>query len=272
LEHGILPVYVFDGKPPVLKADEIKLRQESRKFAEKLWQQALAEGKLEEARKHAQGALKLTTPMVVDSKRLLTSMGLPVIQAPSEGEAQGAFMTKNGSVWAVGGQDYDSVLYGAPRLVRNLTTRLRRKIPRQQKWITISPEIVETTNVLKVLDVSVEQMIDIGILVGTDYNDGMRGVGPKTALKLIRRYGSIEKVIKATGKKFSAPYEQIREIFLNPEVTSNYDIKREKPKAVDITEFLCNERHFSLTRVEKGINRLSDTLKPLDQTRLEDWF
>src|SRR3989338_1231720 len=102
VEAGVKPVYVFDGEPPKLKRRTIEERREVRRKAEELWEEKRRAGKIEEARVAAQAAIKLTGKMVEESKDLLGVMGVPWVQAPSEGEAQAAFMCSQGSVWAAG--------------------------------------------------------------------------------------------------------------------------------------------------------------------------
>ena len=172
MDFGILPVYVFDGKPHVLKKKVIEGRIDVRTSAEKKWKDALSVGDLEKARTFAQQASRLSSDMIQDSKRLLGYMGIPTVQALTEGEAQAAYMTGKGDVWATGSQDYDSLLFGASRLARNLTVSGRRKIPRKNIYVDVVPEIFYLDKVLDDLKISREQLIDLSILIGTDYNPG----------------------------------------------------------------------------------------------------
>jgi flap endonuclease-1 len=187
LELGIKPIYVFDGIPPTLKEIEIKRRTRIKDEATKKYEKALRERKTDEARMYAQMTSRLKDYMTDDSKRLLKTMGVPWIQAPSEGEAQAAHVVKNGDADFCASQDYDSLLFGAPRLLRNVTISGRRKLPRKKVYIEVIPEVIDLERVLKELSITHEQLIDIGILVGTDFNpDGVKGVGVKTGLKLIK--------------------------------------------------------------------------------------
>ena len=275
LEKGIRPVYVFDGKPPILKADTISERQQTRRAMEQKWQYALREGDLGAARKYAQGASRLTSMMKDESKDLLTAMGIPIVQAPSEGEGQASFMVKNGDAWACGSQDYDALLYGAPRLVRNLTTRTRRKIPQQNRYVTVHPEMIETRSVLQQHSLSQAQLVDLGILVGTDYNARIPGVGPKTALKLITAHGSIEGVLENTDKKFpenTPAIDTIRAIFIDPPITKDYNVNSGEINPPKIQEILCEEHQFSLSRVDSGLQRMANINVKKQQTALSDYF
>ncbi|MHA1713238.1 MAG: flap endonuclease-1 [Candidatus Ranarchaeia archaeon] len=275
LEKGITPVYVFDGVPSKLKANTINERQQSRKEMEQKWQYALREGDLQAARKYAQGSSRLSTVMKEESKSLLRAMGVPVIQAPSEGEGQAAYLVKRGDAWACASQDYDVLLYGAPRLIRNLTSRTRRKIPRQNRYITVHPEIIETPLVLERNGITQSQLIDIGILVGTDYNQGVPGVGPKTALKLIKKYGTLEAVLENTNKKLpgkTPPVDEIRKIFTDPPLTTDYEISLGDVDPPKIQKLLCDEHQFSLSRVDGGIQRIQELATKKQQTSLSDYF
>ncbi len=277
VEAGIRPVYVFDGKPPELKAREIAERTKIKEEARKKYEEAIRRGDVEAARKYAQMTSRLTSEMVDASKELLSAMGIPWVQAPSEGEAQAAYMAKKGDVWAAASQDYDSLLFGAPRLVRNLTISGRRKLPNKNVYVEIKPEIINLDKVLKSLGITREQLIDIAILVGTDYNpEGVKGIGPKQALRLIKTYGSLEKALKVIPSA-SFPVEpiKIRELFLNPEVTDDYQLKWRKPDPEKIIAILVREYDFSEERVRNAIERLVKAYRSKIATRargLDAWF
>jgi len=276
MEHGIKPVYVFDGKPPELKAIEIARRKKIKEEAVKKYEEALAKGDLEAAKRYAQMASKLTEDMVETAKKLLSAMGIPWIQAPAEGEAQAAYMAAKGDVWAAGSQDYDSLLFGAPKLVRNLTITGRRKLPRKDIYIEIKPELIYLDKLLSSLGISREQLIDIAILLGTDYNpEGVKGVGPKTALKYIKTYGSLEKVLKIIKADFPVDPLKIKEYFLKPPVTDNYNIEWKEPNRDEVIKILVYDHDFSETRVNNALNRLEKAYKEHVKTRqlgLDMWF
>jgi len=275
VEMGIKPIYVFDGVPPALKEIEIKRRVRIKEEALIRYEQAIKEGKIEEARTYAQATSRLKDYMAEDSKRLLTKMGIPWIQAPSEGEAQAAHLVKRGDADYCASQDYDSLLFGAPQLLRNVTISGRRKVPRKNVYIEVLPETVELNRVLTELNVTREQLVDIGILVGTDFNpDGVKGIGPKTALKLIQQHGTIEKLLPTLREaEFPAEPQRIREIFLHPKVTDNYRIAWKEPDSEGVVDFLCRERDFSEERVRKALNKMSEGLKKAKgKVTLETWF
>jgi flap endonuclease-1 len=275
VEMGIKPIYVFDGTPPVLKEVEIKRRMKVKEEAMIRYEHALKEGKIEEARKYAQVTSRLKDYMTEDSKKLLNLMGIPWVQAPSEGEAQAAHLTKHADADYCASQDYDSLLFGAPRLVRNVTISGRRKLPSKNISIEVVPEIVELENVLKECGVTYEQLVDIGILIGTDFNpDGIKGLGPKTALKLIKEHGNIENALPhLKNAEFPVEHQRIREIFLKPTVTDNYKIESKEPDVEGVVNFICRERDFSEDRVRKALEKMrKGTEKLKGKTTLEKWF
>ena len=185
LENRIDPVFVFDGEPPAFKRETSEKRHEIRKEAEEKLEDARKRGDAEGIRRYAQATSRLTDEMVEHSKLLLEYMGVPVVQAKSEGEAEAAQMVNTGKVWASGSQDWDSLLFGAGRMVKNLTITGRRKVPRKEDYIEIKPEVIELDNMLSHLGLNRDQLIIIGILIGTDYNPGgVKGTGPKNVLKL----------------------------------------------------------------------------------------
>lgn len=275
VEMGIKVVYVFDGVPPTLKEVEIKRRARVKEEAIVKYEKALQEGKMEEARTYAQMTSKLKDYMTDDAKRLLNLMGIPWIQAPSEGEAQAAHLVKKRDADFCASQDYDSLLFGAPQLVRNVTISGRRKLPRKNVYIEVVPEIVELGKVLSELGITHEQLVDIGILVGTDFNpEGVKGIGPKTALQLIKEHGSLEKLLPNL-KEATFPVEpaKIREIFLHPKVTDNYHLTWKEPDLEGVIEFMCGERDFDQERVTKAIEKMSTSIKKQKgATTLEQWF
>jgi flap endonuclease-1 len=255
LEMGIKVAYVFDGVPPTLKEVEIKRRAKVKAEALVKYEKALKEGKVEKARSYAQMTSRLKDYMSDDSKRLLTELGVPWIQAPSEGEAQAAYLTRKGDADYCASQDYDSLLFGAKVLVRNVTISGRRKIPRKPVYVEVVPEIMKLDEVLKELEITREQLIDVAMLVGTDFNpDGVKGIGPKTALKLIKQHG-------------------IREIFLNPKVSDNYKLDWKEPSIDGVVRFLCGERDFSEDRVRNALSRMTAGMKEAkSKVTLETWF
>jgi len=270
IESGIKPVFVFDGKPPALKYATIQARSEQKEEAQKKWEAAVAAG--EEAIKYAQAATRLTPDMVVDAKRLLDLMGVPWIQAPSEGEIQCAFMCKRGDVWASGSQDYDSLLAGSPRLVRNLSITGRRKIPNKEVYVDVKPQLIELEPMLAKLGITQDQLIVLGMLVGTDYADGVKGVGPKSALKLVQEHKTLDEVLQHVEWTSPAPAQDVYEFITNPPVTDEYSLDWKEPDAQKLREFMHLEHDFSEERVEKVIERLQAAWTKGRQANLSGWL
>ena len=271
LEAGIRPVYVFDGEPNPLKREVIESRQEARRQARIEWEQALREGDIERARTKAQQTSRLSDEIVENSKQLLKALGIPFVDALGEGEAQAAHMAKRGDVWAAASQDFDSLLFGSPYLVRNLTVTGRRKLPRKRVYVEVEPELVSLETILDTLGLTITQLVDVGILVGTDYNEGVKGVGPKKALALITKYGTLERVLEE--KQIEIPhFDEIREIFLKPVVTDSYSIEWREPDHDRVIEILCETHDFSRDRVTKALARIESSKKAREQKTLEQWF
>ncbi len=275
VEKRIRLVFVFDGKPPELKEEEIRRRRRIKQEAISQYETAVKEGRIEEARKYAQATSQLKDLMVEDAKRLLDALGIAWIQAPSEGEAQAAFMAERGDVWAVASQDHDSLLFGAPRMLKNLAITGRRKLPRRDAYVEVEPRVIELEKSLQVLSLTREQLVDVGILIGTDFNpDGVKGVGPKTAVKFIREHGNLEKVVLDNPEiKIYPEFNSIRNVFLRPNVTADYSLKWSKPDVQKVVEFLCGERDFSEERVRKAVSRMMPTATFLpEKSSLEAYF
>ena len=269
IEIGIQPVFIWDGKPPRLKNKTIMKRRETRTEAKKRWMKALEKG--EDAMTYAQASSKLTLPMVEESIQLLDYMGIPSIKAPSEGEAQLAMMARKGDIWASASQDWDSLLFNSPRLLRNLSITGRRKRPKKQEYITIKPEIVELEKVLQNLGITREQLITIGILIGTDYNTGIKGIGPKTALRLIKKYKTTKRILENVTWHEEDNFEEIFNYFLDPPVSKEYEIRWKKPNSEKLLEFMVEEHTFSRKRVENVVDMLEHKMT-VSKPKLEDFF
>ena len=275
VEMGIKPVYVFDGAPPVLKRAEIERRRQVKVEAAVHYEKAIAKGDMVKARMFAQASTSMKDYMEGDSKRLLGLMGLPCVQAPSEGEAQAAHMTKHGDADYCASQDYDSLLFGAPMLLRNVTISGRRKLPSKNVYVDVVPELVELDKMLKDCGITREQLVDVGILIGTDFNpDGIKGLGPKTALKLIKQHGTLENALPhIKNAELPHPPESIREIFLHPNVRDDYVLEWKEPDVEGIVNFLVREKDFSEDRVRKALERMQQgATKQKGKTTLEKWF
>ncbi len=267
LKENIKPVYVFDGAPPPRKIKELEKRKQIKKESYRMYLEAIQRKDFEEARKYAAMAATLEDYMVDDSIKLLNLMGIPTVQAPSEGEAQASYMALKGDVWAVGSQDYDSFLFGAPRIVRNITLTGKIRYPSKGIEVKLEPELIYLDKVLKGLGITREQLVDIAILIGTDYNEGIKGIGPKKAYRLITTYGGIDKIPPSEVKIDIEDIDDIRRLFLNPEVTDNYRLDFREVDHDGVIEFLCEEHDFSKERVAKALSELRErrSIRSLDQ-------
>ena len=274
MEKGIRLAYVFDGQPPALKEIEIKRRMKIKEDATIQYDAAIKRGAFEEAKKFAQMTSKLKDDMVEDAKTLLNLLGIPWIQAPSEGEAQASHVVCRNDSWAVVSQDYDSFLFGTPRLVRNLAITGRRKLPGKNFYVQVEPEIIELRKIIDDLNLTREQLIDIAILLGTDYNPGgFKGVGPKTALKLIREHGDLSKAVESMKESPNIDeLLKIRELFLNPKVTDDYELIWRKPDPEAIVAFLVNDRDFSEERVRSATDKVSKGWEKSSGATLDKFF
>jgi flap endonuclease-1 len=277
IENGIKPVYVFDGEPPEFKRKEIERRKELKKEAEAKWREALDYERVEEARKFAQATSRLTSEMVAEAKDLLSAMGIPWVQAPSEGEAQAAHMAKSGIAHASASQDYDSILFASPRLLRNLSITGKRKVPRQDRYVLVEPEEIIFSEVLSSLSLSHEQLILIGLMCGTDFNKGVKGVGPKTALKIAKEHSTLPSMMQYVKEKYNCEFEgeigEIFDFFLHPPVEEAPKVKFSAPTSASVSRILVEEHDFSDERVGRVLEGMEKSLKEKGaQKKIGDWF
>lgn len=272
LAENIKLIYIFDGKPSPLKSKEIERRRQVKQDAFKKYQEAITAGRFEDARKYGQATSVLTDKMVEESKMILTLLGIPYIQAPSEGEAAAAQLTQSNIAFACASQDYDSLLFGAKRLIRNLTISGKRKVPNRNVYVDIEPEIIQQQQLLNETGLNLEQLVDVGIMIGTDFNPGgIPRIGPKTALKLVQEYNKLEKIEKIEDSVVNIPYEEIREIFLKQETSKVDNIEFNEINYNALINFLCVEKNFSATRVNTSLDKLKKSITNRNQS-LERWF
>ncbi len=260
IEKGMKPVYVFDGQSSHLKKDTLAKRNEVKVQSERRWKDALEEGRIEDARKFAVRSSRMSSDVVEGSKKLLTLMGIPYIQAPGEGEAQASYMVEKGDAWCVGSQDYDCLLFGASRMVKNLTI----------SGGLGKLELIRLEKVLEELDITREQLVDLALLVGTDFNPGIKGIGAKKGLKLIKEYGDIYNVLEDRDIIFEVHPEVLQQMFLQHEVSTDYKITWKNPDREQIVEFLCGVHDFSEERVLNAVDKISKM--DSNQSSLEKWF
>ncbi len=275
IENGITPIYVFDGAPPEFKKKEIEERIKRKKEYELLMQKAKDREELEEIKRYKQATIRLSKKQVEETKELLDAMGLFYVDAPSEGEAQAAYMAKKGTVYASASQDYDSLLFGAKILIRNLSITGRRKLPRREEYVVIYPEEIFLKEVLEENEISLEKLIIIGMLVGTDFNKGVKGIGPKKALALVKKYDDFEEIRRYVEENYNHEFEdyieEVYKFFIEPPVK---DVEIEK-KATDeekVKEILVEKHDFSEERIESAISKMKKGLEKMRQSSLSQWF
>jgi flap endonuclease-1 len=264
LEKGIRTAWILDGAPPPFKQETVAERRVMRERAGEKWKEALLRGDTEEAYKQARSSSRIDDEIIATSRQLITLLGLPWIQAPSEGEAQAAHMVMRGDARYVISQDYDTLLFGAPALVRNLTVSGKRKI--RGKTLSILPERILLSEVLAGLEITREDLIRVALLIGTDFNPGIKGVGAKTAIRIVRD-GEFERIM--SKRQQDVNWEEIFEFFENPPVTDEYTLKWKAPDREGILKMLCDGFDFSPERVE---NALSELKTVSGQRTLDSWF
>ena len=274
IEAKIRPVYVFDGKPHPLKARVIEQRKQRRLQAEKAWKEALEKGDIETAKKKAQQTSRVTDEIVEQSKELLDALGIPYVQAPSEGESQASYMVKKGDAYAVGSQDFDCLLFGSLLLIRNLTSSGRRKLPNKKAYVKVTPELIRLKPGLSSLNILQKQLIDMAILIGTDFNEGIKGYGPKKSLNLIKKTGNVENALALIGGEDIPTIEEIKEIrkiFLKPKVTDEYVLSWSKPDNEAVLQILCDRHQFTRERMEPVLEKFSTIEDITKQKNLFDF-
>jgi len=274
MNKGLKLVFVFDGEAPELKHGTHELRDEAKRTAREKYESFREAGEFEEAGKYAGRFVTLNEEMIEESKRLISALGLPVVQAPSEGEAQAAFMAKRKDVFASASQDYDSLLFQSPKLIRNLTLARKRKLA-SGAFISIEPEYVDLQRVLNTLQINQDQLICLGILIGTDYNPkGVKGIGPKTALKIVRQYKQPLTIFSNVRKEYEFDFEwpEIFELFKKPDVTSDYKIKFNPVDKNELKKLLVKEHDFSEDRIDSALEKLEKQKEELQQKDLKKWF
>jgi flap endonuclease-1 len=270
-DYKLRPVFVFDGRPNPLKRATIEARRKVQQKAQTEYVQAITAKDFSRAWSKVVMTGRVTGEVLADSKRLLFLMGIPWLEALEDGEAQASFMAAKGDVWAVGSKDYDCLLFGAPILARYLTLTGREYLPAKKTSRLLIPELVKLADNLEALRISREQLVDLALLVGTDFNEGVMGIGPKKGLALVRKFGTAEKFPDEIRSGLPNDLDEVRNIFLHPRVLENYSLKMTRPDPDGIIEFLCEERAFARDRVEKVADRLVESRSRSD-SQLGQWL
>jgi len=275
MQKGIKPVYVFDGKVPLLKQVERDRRKELKIEAERKYQEAVEKEDVDEMKKYAARTTRLTSEMVVEAKELLYALGVPVIEAASEGEAQAAYLVKKGDAFCVASQDADCLMFGATRLVKNLSIAGRKKKAGSIAYTTIEPEIIFLDENLSNLGISHEQLIALCMMVGTDYNPGgIKGIGPKNALKLVRQYGTdFDRLFNDVkwGNYFSYNWKEVYDLIINIPVSDDYTLKWWDVDINRLKALLVDKHDFSNERVDSTISKLIELKEKKTQKSLFDY-
>ncbi len=275
MQQGIKIAFVFDGKSPELKKKEQERRWKLKQAAEQKYEEAVVSKDLDNMLKYASRTSKLTPELITEAKELISSLGLPIIQAPSEAEAQAAYMVAKGNAFAVGTQDADSFMFGAARLIKNLTISGKRKLPGKLSYVTIKPELIDLPSSLNALGIDREQLIALCMLIGTDFNPGgIKGVGPKNALKYIKQY---EKDFDDMFEDlkwddfFENKWNEIYYTIKNIPVTDNFDLSWHEIDVDKVTNILTSH-DFSLERINATLEKLQKNNKDKKQKSLNKWF
>lgn len=278
LAEDLRLVYVFDGEPPELKGKTHEKRGEARDIAKERYEEARKEEDFEGMKRYSSQMIRIDEEKIEESKELLNAMGIAVIQAPGEGEAEGAYLARiKNEIYASASQDYDSLLFAAPKLIQNLTLARKRKTV--SGWIEIKPEIIELERVLNFLEINLDQLICLGILVGTDYNPkGIPGIGQKRALDIVKKYkqpilifGSVEEQLISLNDKDRFDWQEIFKLFKKPNV-KNFEIRFPKLNEAKIKSILVNEHNFSEERVDKQLEKLKELKERSKQKGLDKWL
>ncbi|CAN8074300.1 unnamed protein product [Agarophyton chilense] len=276
LELGVKPVFVFDGKPPSMKSGELTKRAEAKKAAIEAAKKAREDGDLEMAEKFSRRVNSLTPEITASCKRLIQSMGVPVVEAPCEAEAQCAELVKNGDVFATASEDMDSLTFGTARLIRYLWAGTASTAAKKG----IKPTEFSLEVILQDLDLDMSQFIDLCILCGCDYVDGIKGVGVVKAINLIRKHQDLQKIVDAlkNEKAYTVPdpypVDALRKMFTDADVTPAKDIslKWTKPNLEEIKKIMIEENQFDSTKIDNGIKRLLASKQKTTQVRVDSFF
>ena len=276
IENGIRLVFVFDGEHPKFKDATEEERSERKKKAKEKWEQAIEIGNTKDMLKYAQQTGRLNEHMISESKELIEALGFMSVDAPSEGEAQAALMAKKGVVYASASQDYDSLLFGSPKLIRNLSITGKRKVPGKNQYKIVEPEVIYLDDNLKRLGINRKQLIIMGILIGTDFNEGVKGIGPKTALKIVKEYKTEKEIFTYVVDKYKHTFnehiDKIIEFFTNPPY-KKVNIKFGKIDKDKIMELLCERHEFDDERVSKVLDKAIKAHEEIyGQSSISDWF
>lgn len=271
IEAGIKPVFVFDGPPHPLKRETLAKRKEIRTQAQKEMETAIEAGDMEKARMLGARAISLNREMIEEAQEAIRLLGFPIIQGKQEGEAQAAYLVEKGLAHAAVTQDYDTLLFGSPTVVRNLAVTGKRKLPYRNAYVNIEPQRYELSEVLKELNLERKQLIWIGMLIGTDFNEKIHLVGPKKALKAVEGKKSFPEVLEGLKKEVEYDWETVEKIFMQPNVDKISSIPETKMDRDAAVAFYCDKHGFDHTRVSNALNKIEKKPEDEKQSTLGKW-
>ncbi|WP_435116906.1 flap endonuclease-1 [Halolamina sp. C58] len=254
-EADVTPVFVFDGGVTDLKSDEVERRREQREQAEQRRQAAEEAGEAVEAARLDARTQRLTDTIHETTRGLFDRLDVPYMEAPAEGEAQCAHMAAAGDVDYAGSEDYDTMTFGSPLTLRQLTSKG-------------DPELMDLQKTLEKHEITYEQLVDVALLMGTDFNEGVSGYGPKTAVKAVKEHGDIWGVMDAEDV-YVENADRVRELFFDPPVTDEYELDLDVDPDIDAAKRYVTETWgVDAGEVERGFERIEESLV---QTGLDDW-
>lgn len=276
LQHGIGLAFVFDGEPPKLKRLTLEKRMGIKSKAEKEFEIAKKKEDIGLMKRYAARTSRLTDGMIDESKELVRAFGLPVIDAPSEAEAQASFIVRNGDAFALATNDADALLFGASRIIRNLSMTGKKKRFNRLGYETIKPDMVSLDENLGSLGISHDQLIALAILIGTDYNcGGIKGIGPKTALRLVKNYGNdFDRLFGEAGWRefFDFSWKDVFDLIKNMPVDGHYSLKWSDIDEEGVVKLLVDRHDFSEERVYAQLRDLAKGNQKKSQKDLSDFF
>ncbi len=253
-EHDLIPVMVFDGEMTDLKADEVADRRANRERAEERRAAAEERGDAVEAARLSARTQRLTDTIQRTTRELFDLLDVPVVEAPAEGEAQCAHMAATGTVDHAGSEDYDTLLFGAPTTLRQLTSKG-------------DPELMDLEATLTDLELDRERLVDVAMLCGTDFNEGVHGVGPKTAVSAVREHGDLWGVLAARDASIPNA-EAVRELFADPPVSDAPFDADVDPDVDAARAYVVDEWGVDTEEVDRGFERIREAQV---QTGLDRW-
>ncbi len=276
MHRGLKLAFCFDGEVPELKYRERERRKEQKLKAEIKFKRAAKEKDIKEMKKYAARTTRLTSEMIEEAKKFIKALGLPVIQAPSEAEAQAAYIVKKRKAYAVASNDYDSLLFGATHIVRNLSILGKRKKVSQLSYKTVKPEMINLADNLNKLGIDQDQLIILAMLIGTDYNiKGISGIGPKNALKLVKEYkNNFDALFKKVKweESFDYPWTEVFYLIKKIPVTDDYNLTWKPINKEKVINILVKEHDFSEERTKGTLEKLEKENKKRKQKGLSGWI